>query len=227
MRVAARWHRLAAHGILAAPMRRLTLIRHGLTAWNLSGRFQGTSDVPLSDAGREQARRLRPHAARLEQVDVVVSSPSRRALETAELAFPGRGPLPEARVRELDFGVFEGRTLEQNERHPAWGWWTADPYQRPAPRGESYLMLQARAVAWLEEARTRWCGFHIVLVCHSGTVQMLLAHLLGVTRPRYGERLEVQHTSLSLVRFEAEATVVERVNAVPHLDPFEPAQGLT
>ena len=208
-------------------MRRLPLIRHGLTAWNLSGRFQGTSDVPLSDAGRQQARRLRPHAARLERVDVVVSSPSRRALETAQLAFPERTPLPEARVRELDFGVFEGRTFDQNQRHPAWRWWTADPYERPAPRGESYRMLQARAVAWLDEARARWSGSHVALVCHSGTVQMLLAHLLGVTRPRYAERLEVQHTSLSLVRFEADAIVVERVNAVPHLDAFEPAQGLT
>lgn len=208
-------------------MRRLTLIRHGLTAWNLSGRFQGASDVPLSDAGREQARRLRPHAARLERVDVVVSSPARRALETAELAFPERRLLQDARVRELDFGVFEGRTFEQNRRHPAWSWWAADPYERPAPRGESYRMLQARAVVWLGEARARWSASHVALVCHSGTVQMLLAHLLGVARPRYAERLEVQHTSLSLVRFEADATVVERVNAVPHLDAFEPPRGVT
>ena len=206
-------------------MRRLTLIRHALTAWNRSGRFQGSSDVPLSDTGREQARRLAPHVGRLASVDQLVSSPARRARETAELAFPGRSVVVEPRVKEIDFGVFEGRTIDENTLHAAWAWWSADPYLRPAPRGESYRETQVRAVAWLEEARVGWAGAHVVLVSHSGTIQMLLAYLLGVTRPGYSERLELAHTSLSSVRFEEDMVVVERVNAVPHLNEAEAAVG--
>lgn len=199
-------------------MRRLTLIRHGLTAWNQDGRFQGHTDVPLAAAGREQARRLRARAEHLGLVDVLVSSTSGRARETAALAFPGRALEHDARLRELDFGVFEGRTFSENREHPAWGWWSADPITRPAPRGESYRALQDRAVAWLEEARVRWDGAHVVSVSHSGTIQMLLAHLFGVTRPRWTIRVELIHTSVSQVRFDAGLTVVERVNDAYHLD---------
>ena len=199
-------------------MRRLTLIRHGLTAWNQDGRFQGHSDVPLAAAGREQARRLGAHAVHLEPVDVLVSSTSGRARETAELAFPGRAVERDGRLCELDFGVFEGHTFSENEAHPAWAWWSADPIARPAPRGESYRGLQARAVAWFEEARLRWDGAHVVTVSHSGTIQMLLAHLFGVTRPRWEIRVEVDHTSVSQVRFDAGLTVVERINDARHLD---------
>lgn len=199
-------------------MRRLTLIRHGLTAWNSQGRFQGTSDVPLSDEGRQQASRLRTLTATLPPVEALVSSPSRRAFDTATLAFSPAPIEPEARLAELDFGVFEGRTLSENARHPAWGWWTADPFRRPAPGGESYRDLQRRAVAWLGDARERWPAAHVVAVCHSGTIQMLLAHLLGVAEPRWHGRLEVRHTSLSVVRFDGAVTVVERVNDAPHLE---------
>lgn len=198
-------------------MRRLTLIRHGLTDWNRCGRFQGRSDVPLTEAGREQARRLHGRAPELGRVDALVSSPSLRASQTAELAFPDYPLERDERLREIDFGVFEGRTMPENQAHPAWGWWTSDPIRRPAPRGESYGGLQARAVAWLEEAGERWPGAHVVAVSHSGTIQMLLAHLFGVARPRWTTRVDIGHTAISQVRFEAGMTVIERINDVGHL----------
>jgi broad specificity phosphatase PhoE len=199
-------------------MRRLTLIRHALTAWNQDGRFQGHTDVPLERRGREQARRLGGRVADLAAPDVIVTSPAARARATAELAFPGRPVRFDPRLRELHFGVFEGRTMAQNQAHPAWAWWAADPYARPAPRGESYRALQARAVAWLDEAHRRWDGAHVVGVSHSGTVQMRLAHLFGVTQPRWDVRLDVAHTGIREIRFEAGLTVVERVNDARHLE---------
>ena len=69
---------------------RLTLIRHALTDWNASGRFQGVADVELNREGREQARRLAAYVARLEPDAVVYASPLRRAVETATIACPGR-----------------------------------------------------------------------------------------------------------------------------------------
>jgi len=199
-------------------MQRLTLIRHGITDWNSAGRYQGHSDVPLSVAGRAQADRLAQRVPVLGRVDVITSSPSSRAVETATRAFPGREVIHDERLRELDFGVFEGHTHAANVTHPAWSWWTSDPYERPAPRGESYRELQRRAVDWFEEARGRYHHHHVVAVCHSGTIQMLLAHLLGIARPRWSGRLEVRHTSLSSVRFEAELTIVDRVNDAAHLE---------
>src|SRR5690606_20024606 len=90
-------------------VRRLTLIRHAMTDWNLSGRFQGVADIPLNDQGRRQARRLARYVEGLEGDAEVWSSPLIRAVQTAELAFPGRELQLDARLRELNFGDFEGK----------------------------------------------------------------------------------------------------------------------
>lgn len=206
-------------------MRRLTLIRHGLTAWNVEGRFQGHSDVPLSDEGRAQARALAGYVAAVQGVDAVVASPLARAAETAAMAFPDLPARTDARLRELHFGAFEGRTLVENQADPAWPEWMADPYGRPTPGGESYRDLRERAVAWLADARTEYAGAHVVAVTHSGTIQMLLADLLGVERPRWRKRVYLRHTSVSHVLFRGDDAVVERVNDTRHLvadgeDPF-------
>src|SRR5438045_3308950 len=108
--------------------RTLLLVRHGETAWNREGRFQGHTDVPLNDLGRSQARALR---ARLEagahaylfddQHTAVVTSDLRRAYETAEIAFglPGRTLHVRRELREFCYGVFEGFTrTEIDERFP-------------------------------------------------------------------------------------------------------------
>jgi len=203
-------------------MHRLTLIRHALTDWNVSGQFQGQSDIPLSEQGRRQARRLARHVRGLEHDAVVYASPLGRARETAEIAFPEREVRLDARLAELDFGAFEGATQQQNEQRTEWAWWIADPYERPAPEGESYRQLRERAVAWMEGLEG---AEHVVAVSHSGTIQMLLAHVLGVERPRWRKRIYLRHTGISRVLFRGSEAVVERVNDTRHLaaegaDPF-------
>lgn len=203
-------------------MERLTLIRHALTDWNVEGRVQGKSDVPLSEAGRRQARQLARYVRGLEPDAVVYASPLARARETAEIAFPEREVRVDARLAELDFGAFEGRTTQENEVLPEWRWWVADPFDRAAPEGESYRELRARAVAWLDDLGE---AAHVVAVSHSGTIQMLLAHVLGVERPRWRKRIYLRHTGVSRVLFRGHEAVVERVNDTRHLaregsDPF-------
>jgi len=196
--------------------RALTLIRHGLTDWNVAGRFQGQSDRPLSEEGRRQARRLARRTARFGAIDRVVASPLARARETAELAFPGHTVTTDARLMELDFGAFEGATALENARRSDWEAWYADPFQHPTPGGESYRDLRDRAVAWYEELPRDLA--HVVAVTHSGTIQMLLAHVLGVEHPRWRKRIYVRHSSVSRIVMRAGETVVERVNDTRHLD---------
>lgn len=203
-------------------MERLTLIRHALTDWNVNGRFQGQSDVPLSEEGRKQARQLARYVRGLEEGAVVVSSPLSRARETAEIAFPEREIVSDGRLAELDFGAFEGHTQAENELRPEWAWWVADPFDRPAPDGESYRQLRERAVAWLTDLGD---APHVVAVSHAGTIRMLLSHVLGVEKPRWRKRIYLRHTGISRVLFRGSEAVVERVNDTRHLtregaDPF-------
>src|SRR5260370_7717308 len=109
---------------ISPPMITLTLIRHAATAWNDDGRYQGRCDPDLSTRGVSQAqalaRRLTEHRA---GCDSVWASDRRRAWHTAALAVPRSRVRQDARLRELDFGVFEGCTYDDN----------LAPYPHPFP----------------------------------------------------------------------------------------------
>lgn len=206
-------------------MQRLTLIRHGLTDWNATGRVQGQTDVPLSEEGRAQARQLSLYVQGLEPDAAVYASPLLRARETAEIAFPDHEVHLDPRLMELHFGTFEG--LEQPDaRGPeAWNEWVVDPFERAAPGGESYRALRDRVVAWSRSLESSEGPDHVVAVSHSGTIQMLLAHLLGVEQPRWRKRIYIRPTGISRVLYRDGHVMVERVNDTRHLaqegiDPF-------
>lgn len=194
-------------------MHQLTLIRHALTEWNAVGRFQGRSDLPLSAAGQAQAQRL---AARCRQwqVDRLMASPLQRAVETARLAFPELPLVLDARLAEIDFGEFEGRTHEENRAHPAYAMWMKDPFVRPAPGGESYQQVMARAAAWLEALPK---SGHTVAVTHAGVIRMLVSYILGLKRPTWRKRIVLGHTSITRIIFDGRETLLERVNDTAHL----------
>lgn len=205
-------------------MRRLTLIRHAVTDWNLAGRFQGVADVPLNDEGRRQARRLERYVAGLEDDAKVYASPLIRAVETARLAFPGRDLRLDERLQELNFGRFEGKTQAENQADPAWDVWMTDPYELAPPGGESYSQLRERAAEWMREVAVDGPA-HVVAVTHSGTIQMLLADVLGVEKVRWRKRIYLRHAGISRVMFRGGEVVIERVNDTRHLtaegvDPF-------
>lgn len=94
------------------------VLRHGQTDWNLQARLQGSTDIPLNDTGREQARRA---AALLDGRGLtrIVSSPLSRALETARIvgAALGLEPVIDDRLIERHFGLFEGMTIDEVHRH--------------------------------------------------------------------------------------------------------------
>src|SRR4051812_47434205 len=114
---------IAVEGTVAAMVPSLWLARHGETAWTLTRQHTGRTDLPLTDNGREQARNeLAPKLAGV-AFGLVLVSPLRRALETAKLA--GFEPALDERLREMDYGEYEGRTTaEIHAERPGWDLWT-------------------------------------------------------------------------------------------------------
>ena len=203
-------------------MRQITLIRHGITDWNITGKFQGHTDIPLSDEGRLQAQALAKHLKKA-KVDIVYSSPLVRALETANIVFPNRDIMQDERLKELYFGTFEGFTQAENEKHPDYNQWVTDPFKKPAPQGESYEALRERAVEWMKALPE---DKHTIAFTHSGTIQMLISYIMGVEHPKWRKRIYLRHTGITRVLFKDGEAIIERTNDTRHLvksgdvDPF-------
>lgn len=161
-------------------------IRHGQTAWNAAGRFQGSQDIPLNDLGREQAA----HAGGILK-DLMtqhghtpgdfgfVSSPLGRARSTmefvrAQLGLPAEEYALDDRLREIGFGHWEGFTLAQQEAaHPdVFAARQIDKWSLPAPGGESYADVQLRMGNWVESLTG-----DTVAVAHGGTARALMVAL--------------------------------------------------
>jgi probable phosphoglycerate mutase len=120
---------------------RLVLLRHGETDWSLSGQHTGSTDLDLTDNGRAQAVAAGPVLANLQVKNpMVISSPRRRAVETAELA----GLIVDEKselLAEWDYGSYEGLTSEQiHKTRPDWSIWT-----HGSPGGESVAQVSERA----------------------------------------------------------------------------------
>lgn len=133
-------------------MVRLILVRHGSTALSEQGRYQGRIDVSLTSRGIHEAEELGRRWNSME-IDALWSSDLRRARQTAAIAFPGQSTRLDPRLREIDFGEFDGRTYEQNREQfgQSFSDWLKDPASGKPPGGESLGELEARVASWLSE----------------------------------------------------------------------------
>ena len=177
------YFRDGVHGLhyRAVVARRLTvmtnffLVRHGETEWNLAGKIQGATDIPLNDTGRAQAHST---GSKMQgrKWDVIVSSPLSRAVETAEiiasyLALAEPRLIPE--LVERNYGAAEGLTGPEVE--------SFYPTDTPVPGRETRGEVQDRVVASLHELAAEFTGRNIIVVCHGGVIRALLHETMGTS----------------------------------------------
>jgi broad specificity phosphatase PhoE len=158
------------------------LARHGQTAYNHEGRFQGHSPVPLDATGREQAAALAGVAAGVEIVSLWCS-PLLRARETADVvaARIGLQPIEDARFVETDTGDWTDRSFAEVRAEDPEGFARferSDPSFR-YPGGESFAEQSARVQAGLADLRARPAALPALVVCHRGVIRLALVVALG------------------------------------------------
>jgi len=171
---------------MLAPGVTLYFVRHGETDWNRELRYQGRRDIPLNATGRAQAERngevLKERLAERATLYAYVSSPLARARETMEIVRGALGLPPEdyatdPRLREMDYGHWEGRLWTElpttdpdgyaARRADGWGW--------QPEGGESYRMLSERVAGWLAEL-----GRDTIVAAHGGVSRVLRGLVLGL-----------------------------------------------
>ena len=168
----------------------LGLLRHGQTDWNIDLRLQGSTDIPLNENGRDQAR-LAASALNREDWDVIIASPLSRAKDTAEIVALELGMnvvvVPE--LIERSFGVAEGLD------HASW----RKLYEsHEVIEGlESLEDLRARTVQLLDLIANEYSGLRVLAVSHGAFIRKVLTIVTSGELPREGERL----SNASLNRF--------------------------
>ena len=149
-------------------------IRHGETAWSLSGQHTGTTDIPLTDNGRRLAERMRPVLAK-EAFTLVLCSPMQRARETCELAGLGDKAGLDRDLVEWNYGEYEGLAPTQiHESAPGWL-----IFRDGCPGGESPEEVAARADRVI--ARARAAEGDVALFAHGHVLRVLAARWIGLS----------------------------------------------
>ncbi len=206
-------------------MIRLILVRHGETAWNAEHRFQGQTDVPLNENGRRQASSL---ASRLadEEIHAIYSSDLRRAWETATAINTQHGVTmhSEPRLREIDFGAWEGLTYDEIQEHYAdvWDAWLTDPMNVAVPDGELLVKVVTRIQSLLDELTLGHEEQTVLLVGHGGSLQALLRLALELP-PQARWQFQLDTTSISELYLYEERAILTLLNDTCHLTEVDDA----
>lgn len=156
---------------------RISLLRHGLTEANENGVYIGKTDYPLSEAGRE-ALRDKYDSLEYPKVQRVYSSPLERAIQSAEILFPDRETVIVDDLREMDFGVFEGLSVNDLLELDSYKKWLKGGLDNPPPNGESlrnmilrcYSALNLIILNMMQEGLT-----HTGVVTHSGILMNMMS----------------------------------------------------
>jgi broad specificity phosphatase PhoE len=175
-------------------MNELWIVRHAETEWAKAHKHTGRTDIPLTDAGREAARALRPRIGDHPFAAVLVS-PLSRARETAELAGLGEHAQLRDDLVEWDYGDYEGITTpEIREHRPGWYLWTDG-----APQGETAADVAARVDRVIAEALQ--VDGDVAVVAHGHVLRVLGARWLEQA-PELGGRLVLETGALCRLGFE-------------------------
>ena len=164
-------------------MTELILIRHGETDWNTEHRIQGHLDVPLNAVGLEQAEALGKRFNGVE-VDVLISSDLCRAMQTAAPISAAR-ELPvigEARLRERNLGVLQGKTREEAQQSApeAFEVFRSRVEGATLAEGESLAVFAGRVIELLTDLTQQYQGKRVVAVTHGGVLDIAYRHASGM-----------------------------------------------
>jgi broad specificity phosphatase PhoE len=190
--------------VMSDPGPDVMLVRHGETEWSRLGQHTGNTDVELTEAGESQAKALAGVLGG-RSFDLVLTSPMRRARQTAELADLTPYEIDDD-LREWDYGELEGLTSSQiRERYPDWSIWYG-----PWPGGETPEQVAGRADRVIRRV-LRTPASSVALVAHGHFLRVLAARWLDQPAPS-GRLLALDTASVSVLGWEHEAQVLRRWN---------------
>ncbi len=195
---------------------KLLLVRHGETDYNAKKLWIGATDIPLNNAGREQARLLAQRMEK-EKIDVIFSSPLKRAKETAEIisARYGKAVVFSDKLRERNFGVYEGTPLGKMREAVENSGLLFHLFRPEA--GESDYDVHERVVPFLEKIMREHAGKTVLIVSHGVVIMEMLFYLTKLHRDEWLQ-LRQSNASLNIIEISDSGDhKVKVINSTEHL----------
>lgn len=200
-------------------MTKLIIVRHGQTLWNLERKYQGHSDIALSETGLKQAMAVAERLAE-ESVDAVYASDLSRACKTAEHIAAKHNLtvtiVPE--LREIKFGEWEGLTYDEiTEKWPGLlgKLWTT-PDELEIPGGETFQQLKARAYTAIKKIVADHPGQTVVVVAHGGTIGTILCAILDI-HLNHVWSIRQDNTAVNIIEYYDGRPTITLLNCIRHL----------
>lgn len=157
---------------------KLIVMRHGQTEYNVEHRYTGTTDIPLTEAGRQQAR----ETGQAPEVPLVYVSPLLRARQTAAACFPNATLKVVEGLREIDFGAYEGKDAAEMEGDPTFDAWYASHWRLAPPGGQTRDDHQRTVIAavnqMLDECEATGSAYALA-VAHGGVIMAICDGMLS------------------------------------------------
>lgn len=175
---------------------KLYVVRHGETIWNVENRVQGITDIPLTDKGRLDATLQKDFVKSLD-IDVVISSPLDRAIETAKILTDNKLPInTDDRIKERDWGLNEGADIDSVDRIDCWDVILNTKVQNI----ESIQDFMYRVSSFLEDIKVRYKDKKVLLVTHSAVIRVI--HYLLGTIPEDGDLSKINIPNLRIMEYD-------------------------
>jgi len=208
---------------------RLFLIRHGRTEWNTKRMIQGTIDTHLNEEGIQQAIALSKRLIDLYPIDLIYTSPSSRALKTAELINKKYMVNLEidSDLQEVDFGNLANHSIdtldiEQPQYHQKFTDFIFTNRKKGTPRpeipgGEKITHIEKRIKSFTKNILAEHRGQHIAAVSHGSLIKCLITYFSGESIRNYMPYW-VDNTSLSIIDFYGDLPIIRAINDTSHIN---------
>lgn len=195
----------------------LVLVRHGERVGQAEDRYAGSTDVPLTSRGHQQAEWLATWASSA-GLAAIWTSPLSRTRETAAPSERSTGLTAQidSRLSELDFGRGEGLTVAEIRRSfpEPFAAFQSDPVAHYLPGGEDPRHGAQRAVACFKEIEINYAGGRVLVVSHSTLIRLALCELIGLPLPTYRSVFpSINSAAITEIRLEGKKASLLRLNA--------------
>lgn len=200
-------------------MKRLFLVRHGQTKWNIEKRVQGNTNTDLTEEGLNQAYKV---SNRLKdyKVDYIYSSDLNRAYKTAEII----GKKLNVKInklnglREKNFGHWQGLTIDdiQSKFYEEHYIWKTKPHNAKIEGAESLIQVQERVLSSINELKKKHKCKNVLLVSHGSTIKALILGILGIDISNYN-KLTISNVGLTIIDFTEYSPIIRVLNDTSHI----------